>query len=98
MKADIDTLEKHLFPDAGPPEWLRNLDVRDLDVYEPYFKLFLEMEPKTRELLEFLIHYAQFLTCQFSLQGFFQSLNSWLLDRNNGLASILAGAKPRTAH
>jgi hypothetical protein len=98
LKADINSLEKYLFPDPGTPEWLKNLEVSDLDVYEPYFKFFLELEPKSNELLEFAIRYAQFLSCQFTLVGFLKSLNLWLADRTNGIASILAAAKPRTAH
>ncbi len=97
LKSDMDALEQRLFPNASPPEWLKDLKASDLDIYEPYFKLFLELEPKSNELLAFAVHYLQFLSCQSTLKGFFESLNLWFTDKTNGLASILVGAKPRTA-
>jgi len=96
LKQDINALEARLFPNRQPPDWLKDLTVDDLDAYEPQFKLFLRLEPKSIDLMAFLIRYLQsWFSSANTLEDSLKQLNHFLLDNENGAMAILEEAKPR---
>ncbi|MEI6804918.1 MAG: hypothetical protein WCK49_00235 [Myxococcaceae bacterium] len=101
LRNDIDDLEEKL-TQIGVLENndLSNFDPRSLDQYEPYFQLFVQLEPLIGQLNSFLFnYYAQKSLRDLNpkeLRELLEKLISFLSDNENGALGFIRKAQPRS--
>ena len=100
LKANIDELELRLEKFGLPKKDFSKLTTDSLDVYEPYFKLFVQLDPKLPQLISTLFGYyteksLKNLT-QTDLILILEKLISFLSDTDHGALWFIQEAKPRS--